>query len=262
MNHGKGMYNNSGDNTTTASIVNTSNSNTNNSWESMIHNNKLNNDQNLETFSIVIHSRHSKSEVNGSNIEMEKRCLLWIMKQKVKNQKLLVSSYHHRNIVNTTNATTTLHYHDLNNCRVYIMSDRLITIEKLSQYIIDEYNCTPQTIIHDNEILHPLHNDNDGNNNNQTHDRDEHGPFSGIGYLHELAYVTSDIISKNYIGFIGTKSRSSSHLIIELLEYDQRIINNNNLSNTATLEFDIWKNSSSKSRRFLPTCWLPKESLK
>jgi hypothetical protein len=110
------------------------------------------------------------------------------------------------------------------------MSDRPLTVSSLSAFVETARDCTALTVSHSKK---------------QRSFRDEHGPHSGDGYFRDLALATSSsqAAPPHYVGFIGSKDRSSSLLLLELMEYDRRI------------QAHAKGNSSIGH---LPICWLPK----
>jgi hypothetical protein len=85
------------------------------------------------------------------------------------------------------------------------MSDRPKTVELLSQWLVDEFNCTPVVANHDS------HEDD-----SITHT--EHGPWAGVGYIQDLASA-----SMARTAAVGDVHRSSFMLLVELMEYERRM---------------------------------------
>ena len=92
------------------------------------------------------------------------------------------------------------------------MSDRDCTISRLSEQLTT-LNIT---------FLVPAHDKGDSFNV-------EHGPFAGVGFFQDWALASSHARS----GFIGTK-RSSSDLVVELIEFNRKI--------------EWWKETSGKNK--------------
>jgi hypothetical protein len=84
-------------------------------------------------------------------------------------------------------------------CEVYIMSDRELTVSRLQQYV-ETKNCTARVFSHAAGAAGL---------------RTEHGPWNGLGFFQDLAFV-----SRARAGFVYTGGASSSSLVIELITYD------------------------------------------
>jgi len=125
-------------------------------------------------YSVALHSRHHQPKNEGHNVRREMSCLKRVLRNRSPGSE----------------------------CHVYLMSDRLPTLERLQQWLKKKANCTGLVARHDTG--HGL--------------RSEHGPFAGLGFFQDLALVT-----KARDAFIGSARRSSSDLIRELIEYDRRI---------------------------------------
>ena len=93
-------------------------------------------------------------------------------------------------------------------CRVYLMSDRQETIDLLAKFLLSR-NCTVAIASHEY-----------GKGEVQ-----EHGPWAGAGFLEDL-----DVCADARDGFIGDPHRSSTALLIELMEYRRRIASPENLT--------------------------------
>lgn len=135
---------------------------------------------------IVLHSRHSKRDDDGSKIRPEQKCL----------EKLIMMNQ------------------NLSSCTVVLLSDRPKTLELLQVHIATKFPyCQAQV----------------ANHKNGTSWRPEHGPFAGIGFYQDLAMVKHSVQSLGegllQVGFIGSKDRSSSQLVKEILAYHhQRLL--------------------------------------
>jgi hypothetical protein len=92
-------------------------------------------------------------------------------------------------------------------CTVYIMSDRPNTIENLRAHLLQR-NCSVVVAAHimDSEVNHTAGSETE-----------EHGPFAGAGFFRDLL-----VVSQARSAFIG-RTRSSSALVDELIEYDGHI---------------------------------------
>jgi hypothetical protein len=138
---------------------------------------------------IVLHSRHSKTNDDGSKIERETKCL----------DRLLASMHP----LNSSN-----HYL----CTILLLSDRPTTLALLQDYISQKHpRCAAKVANHDHG----------------TSFRPEHGPYSGIGFYQDLAMVKHGIQSlpietSPQVGFVGSESRSSSQLVREIMVYHHR----------------------------------------
>ena len=89
-----------------------------------------------------------------------------------------------------------------NVCRVYLMSDRQETISILSQWL-RQRNCIPMSVSHGERgaVM-----------------RSEHGPWTGIGFLQDLA---STSLARTAV--VGDVRRSSFMLLVELIAFDRMI---------------------------------------
>jgi hypothetical protein len=133
-----------------------------------------------DDFSIALHSRHSDPQNDGSDVSGEIRCL----------GKLLSKS----------TWTTTTNTHNTTACRVYLMSDRPLTLQNIQQWL-HHINCSVVTTPHKQAGASFLQ---------------EHGPWSGRGFFQDLA-----VVSQARQGLIAKFSTTSSKLLLELMEYDR-----------------------------------------
>ena len=74
------------------------------------------------------------------------------------------------------------------------------------------------------------------NEQNQSGVQDEHGAYAGAGFWQDLA-----LVSEAESGFVGLGSRTSTALVIELMEYKRRI--------------KAWKRDGSHALPDAPRCW-------
>lgn len=216
-----------------------------------INNNLIN--KSRESFSIAIHSRHARQGVKGTNVKNEINCLSEIL-----------SKYFSENQKGSPSKTSPTFHPQEDECHIYIMSDRPITVQSLSTYVKHRWNCTPHVANHTATKT-------------SSSFRKEHGPFSGTGYFRDLGLATGhDSSSRNYVGFIGTKDRSSSLLFLELIEYDrkrmlyneqqeQRRRRRGNSTNQSVRALSYDSNSDNQDDgttaiKDIPTCWLPKDA--
>lgn len=126
--------------------------------------------------SIALHSRHSDPQNDGSDVSGEVRCLGKLLKP--------------TSMTITNNRT----------CRVYLMSDRPLTLRNLQQWL--QYrNCSVVTAPHRQVGASFLQ---------------EHGPWSGRGFFQDLA-----VVSQARQGLVAKFSTTSSKLLLELMEYDR-----------------------------------------
>jgi len=166
--------------------------------------------------SIALHSRHPVVGDDGTYLNDEKHCLAE-----------LVAEYRSNN-----NKYLTI---DRSNCRIHLMSDRTRSIEILSRWVVEEYNCTPMAAsYHLSPRNVPLQ---AANYSTRMKKVTEHGPNPGVGFLTELA-----LASRARWGVIGDVHRSSTMLLVELIEYDRtieawRAFDNSNNANSEE-EFD------------------------
>ena len=126
---------------------------------------------------ISVHSRHGSRKDDGKNVTREKGCLLEIFE--VLSVGLAESS---------------------KVCFVHLMSDRELTINLLSEWILESTTCTPIIAMHEK-----------GKGLTK-----EHGPYAGKGYFDDLSEGR-----QARDGFVGSCKRSSSQLLWELIEYDR-----------------------------------------
>ena len=141
---------------------------------------------------VAVHSRHSKAADDGSKIRRESKCL----------DNILTSLFHDR----SREASHSL-------CQVMLLSDRPLTISRLREHILMEHpSCQILVAPHERGVSF----------------RKEHGPYSGIGFFQDLAMVsnqtyhnmaTSSSAATTKFAFIGSKTRSSSQLIREIMSY-------------------------------------------
>ena len=173
---------------------------------------------NTAGFSLALHSRHTVAADDGSFIVDEVKCL----------ETLLFP--HHHNADSITRQTE-------DSCQVYLMSDRQTTIDLLTEWLT-QHNCSAITARHEDR-LHVV---------GTTADDDpiqEHGPWAGAGFLQDL-----DVISNARHGIIGDLHRSSTALLMHLLEYRRKmavLLEENNAE-------DVVSNGN------LVTCKLPQRS--
>jgi hypothetical protein len=114
-------------------------------------------------------------------------------------------------------------------CRVHLMSDRPQTISILTHWLTtqQERNCSVVTAKHDS---------GDG-------PVKEHGPWAGAGYLEDL-----DVTARARHGIVGDPRRSSTALLIDLMDYRRKI--------------NIWQNGGGEAsldtvKNDLKVCKLP-----
>jgi hypothetical protein len=133
---------------------------------------------NFRMFSVALHSRHRRGQA-GTDVKKEKNCL----------EKMLEP------------------LEPFASCQVCLMSDRPKTIELISKWVEDTYNCTVVTFDHSNSA-------EEGGSW-----LSEHGPNAGSKFLREL-----DLCQHFTDGFIGTGGgASSSQMLEEWLEYNRKM---------------------------------------
>lgn len=131
----------------------------------------------------AIHSRHFNNDDDGSLIAKERRCL--------------------KTVLPPTDP-----------CIVYVMSDRIKTIDNLNEFLQKHYpNC--ETVIATHNNAGPDDGKLSPSDKNVGHYL-EHGPFAGTGYFQDLI-----VASQARDGFIGHCYRTSSQLLRERIEYDR-----------------------------------------
>lgn len=146
-----------------------------------------------DTKTVAIHVRHISAMDKGGNIEVETACLYKLLKD-------------HQGP-----------------CATYLLSDRPLAVELLSNVSRDVFNCTPITTNHDSKVQQEKQSFSFG----ASYQKDlEHGPNAGAGFFRDLAlaaharhgFVTSRMEQKR--GKNKTIAlRSSSALLLELMEY-------------------------------------------
>jgi hypothetical protein len=142
-------------------------------------------------YSIAMHSRHRKGQ-DGTFVKKEKECL--------------------DRMLNPVAASK--------ECRICIMSDRPKTIEILSQWVTEKYNCTFFT--------------NDYSNSNEQTGSwlSEHGPNAGSRFYRDL-----DLCQHFTDGFIGTgNGASSTQLLEEWIDYNRKMNHYSELSESRRLQ--------------------------
>jgi hypothetical protein len=125
-------------------------------------------------YSVGLHSRHIRTKFKGGGIQREKECLEDLLRDEKRGNRT---------------------------CKVYLMSDRELTITKLQKFIENTTDCTVRVATHAT-----------GRGVN-----DEHGPWSGLGFYQDWA-----LSSRARHGFVHTGTTSSS-LVIELITYDHQL---------------------------------------
>lgn len=137
------------------------------------------------TFSLALHSRHTVGADDGSFVPHEKECL----------ERLLDNGRAGHDDSDGGDSSFS--------CRVHLMSDRPKTISLLTTWLTTtEQNCS---------VVIAKHDSGDG-------PVQEHGPWAGAGYLEDL-----DVTARARHGIIGDPHRSSTALLIDLMEYRRRI---------------------------------------
>ena len=141
---------------------------------------------NSTTIRIVMHSRHTKASDDGSSIHRETLCL----------QNILRANHH-------------IHQMHEPNCQVILLSDRSMTLQNLALHLQERYPAC--------DVLVIPHNSSAGLSFSE-----EHGPFAGVGFYQDLAMVANQTILTTpvqQVAFVGSKRRSSSQLIREIMTY-------------------------------------------
>jgi hypothetical protein len=161
---------------------------------------------NNSAISVALHSRHIHSSNTGKNISRESECL----------DEIFSALGHQRNDGTAANTT----------CKVFLMSDRENTVTRLSQFVVEAWNCTA-IVVAGKERGSGL--------------TSEHGAFAGVGYFQDLAMAR---VARN--GFVGNCDRSSSQLLQSLIAYDRHLDSSVEGRNWTTGRLDP-----------LPRCCLP-----
>jgi hypothetical protein len=126
----------------------------------------------------AVHVRHVFEQNDGSNISLPADCL--------------------RKIVSPG---------DRKNCTVFVMSDRLKTLQNLRAVVENELRCSYVTANH---------------HHRGTGLSGEHGPFAGVGMFQDL-----QVGRQARDGFVGNLEHSSTRLLLEMIEHDRFIEHQN-----------------------------------
>jgi hypothetical protein len=92
-------------------------------------------------------------------------------------------------------------------CQVMLLSDRPLTLKNIILHLNDRYpHCEPLVAPHDIGVSFT----------------EEHGPFSGMGFYQDLVMVANHtrLVLAGKVAFVGTKRRSSSQLVREIMTYE------------------------------------------
>jgi hypothetical protein len=179
----------------------------------------------IKSLSIALHSRHTIAEDDGSYIRDEIKCL----------SKLLP----------TPTQQKTQHIP----CSLYLMSDRERTIEQLTHWMIERNNV--EGTGPDCNIITANH-----HTGNLSQVRKEHGPWSGAGFFQDL-HIVGDA---EHI-LIGDIHRSSTRLLLEVMEYRRRLLQWRRNDIFATNKTGILDQAAESSNiRRLVQCKLPVRS--
>jgi len=153
---------------------------------------------------IAVHSRHPYDEIDGCDVGQELDCI----------GQLLNSS----SLASSSGATTAG-----GTCRVWVMSDRQCTLDRLqeSRIVSSTFGGAPCTVhvVNHNGTAAAFEPRSD-----QQHFA-EHGPFAGAGYFVELLRVSSDARDGAVVSLTPRNgfTRSSSTLLLELIEYNRKM---------------------------------------
>jgi hypothetical protein len=174
--------------------------------------------------SYVLHSRHFTNDNDGTNTEKEFQCLQMLIGRRGKRHQ------RHPPPPIATPTTQDQMPDNQEDCVIYLMSDREVTIDVLTKHIRQQYpHCTPIVATHGGAGGGGV----DSNDVAVGHYK-EHGKWAGTGFLQDLM-----LGSLAQDGFIGHCYRSSSQLLREMIVYN-RYINvdrdgdNNELSDLQT----------------------------
>jgi hypothetical protein len=204
----------------------------------------------MEEETYFLHSRHPYNQFDGSYIWPEQVCL-----QKLLSSRILRNDTHNETTTTTTtttNATTatttaaaTTTTTTLRPCTIYLMSDRILTIDLLTPIIQDEYNCRVQVANHTTTTTTTTTPSISTTTTTKTRKRKaarirpkEHGPFAGVGYWQDWALAI-----QARTGFISfhlqprTFVRTSSSLMREVIEF-RRVVEYLKEQVTTTLSSD------------------------
>lgn len=124
------------------------------------------------TLAIAVHSRHPRNEYTGEDISMEIDCIEKLLKQHGKNRP----------------------------CHVCLMSDRPLTVQRLTEWTANSTACTTFSVKHDS-VVHAK--------------EKEHGPHAGLGFLQELS-----VCGGKSNAVVGNSHGSTSSLLLDAsIEY-------------------------------------------
>ena len=168
-----------------------------------------------DIFSLALHSRHPRPGIRGNDISNEIYCL---------NQLLNESMYPERD------------------CIIYLLSDRNQTIHEIRTFLSHNFHNCRAFVASKTHVP--------GNYNTSSSPSSpirEHGPFSGLGFFQDLV-----VAAHARSGFIGHERRSSSTLLLELIEYD-RHMEAQAADSSATVQGQLEKIKLTELRK----CWLP-----
>ena len=125
-----------------------------------------------------------KDHVDGSDISYEIKCIQDVIKQ------------------HETRGTA------LDNCKIYLMSDRKATIDNLKEWIPLNTKCNPVIAKHDmNDVGHFV----------------ENGPYAMKGFFEDLALAA--YTNGGFIGHLADQVSTASDLIHELYIYNHFVLN-------------------------------------
>ncbi|KAL7568044.1 hypothetical protein ACA910_020764 [Epithemia clementina (nom. ined.)] len=152
-------------------------------------------------FSVALHSRHVAKADDGSIIKDEAHCLNLLLKNK--SSSLLDEQERSRPWLQYNNGQSNRH----SNCTVYLLSDRELTMDKLSDWVQQEL---PFCHVRRTFLVASIE-------KNVTAIRPiEHGPNPGIGFFNDLALGV-----QARTAIIGDEHQSSFKLLQELITYDR-----------------------------------------
>ena len=167
-----------------------------------------------DSFTVALHSRHVGRTDDGSIFEDEAKCLSRLMNEVFFNISSDVGSNHfsQQNTPETNSYTS---------CDIYLLSDRAATVEKLSEWMQQEY---PICYVHRTEPS--------AAGKDQTTIRAiEHGPHPGIGFFRDLTMG-----AQARTAIIGDEHHSSYKLLHELVTYDRTM----ERVNAAAVSSNVW----------------------
>jgi len=151
-----------------------------------------------DEFSFFLHSRHGTGLADNYTWP-EKKCIERIMNE----------------------TFCKLPNNNSSSCRWYVMSDREVTLQLLSNYILNKTSCQLETLSSSRQASKQ-----NPSFQNDTSFRDEHGLFAGRGYWEDLALCRQ--ARRGMVSFHQTRrkyARTSTSMVREFIEFRRQLEN-------------------------------------